>query len=369
MLQAPPAHATAAALLSAAQFTSLPQTVPQLVVAEMLVSQPFVRMSPSQSAKPTAHVPMHPPDPQVRATTPAALHMALQEPQLFGSLEVSMHVALAPVPQVVSVPHDTRQVPPEHMRPPVQALPHAPQFKLLLLRLTSQPFAAIPSQFAKPALQLAKPHTPAEQYAVAFDTAQMVLQVPQFVALVVRLASQPLAATRSQSPYPGAQDNRHTPAEQLLEPLATPPHAIPHPPQFAESLEVSVQRAPQRILGLKQAGGTSGIPRSLTTSVAVATSGPATSICASSGDALSEVTSETVGTSSMTASDAKLTSSPVPSLRPRSCTTLPPSCEGPASFPPRIGNGRSPKAHPKDVATTAAPSALEYVVARIKRHR
>jgi hypothetical protein len=57
--------------------------------------------------------------------------------------------------------------------------PQAPQFVALLRMSTSQPFASIPSQFAKPALQLAMPHTPAVHEGVALGTEQAFPQAPQ----------------------------------------------------------------------------------------------------------------------------------------------------------------------------------------------
>ena len=70
---------------------------------------------------------------------------------------------------------------------------------------TSQPLAAIRSQSRKPAAQAAIAHAPAAQVVVALGSAHARPHAPQLAALVVRSASQPLAAEPSQSPNPPAQ--------------------------------------------------------------------------------------------------------------------------------------------------------------------
>lgn len=118
-------------------------------------------------------------------------------------------------------------------------------------------------------------HAPAAHPVVALAKLQAWPQVPQFTG-ALRGDSQPFAGLRSQSPKPVKQ----RPTVQA--PLKHPAEALrreqtwPHPPQFAVSLAVSVQRPPQTILGLGQAGGTSAT-RSFTTSVGTPVSGPPTS--------------------------------------------------------------------------------------------
>jgi hypothetical protein len=109
---------------------------PQLVKVFRLVSQPLVG-SPSQFAKPEA---------QVGTQTPL------------------VHVFVPFTPE--------------------QIVPHAPQFAWLVLRFASQPSAALPSQFPKPALHVRMPHVPDEQVAVAFNSEQGTPQPPQCAVLV-----------------------------------------------------------------------------------------------------------------------------------------------------------------------------------------
>src|SRR5690348_6195902 len=70
---------------------ALPQ-VPQLFLFVLrLVSQPFVSLSPSQSAKPSSQVPVQTPAVQVRVVMWLPLQRALQAPQLFGLVLRSTH--------------------------------------------------------------------------------------------------------------------------------------------------------------------------------------------------------------------------------------------------------------------------------------
>lgn len=67
-------------------------------------------------------------------------------------------------------------------------------------RFTSQPFAGLPSQSEKPALQLAMPHVPATVHMpVAFAGEQLTPQPPQLL-LVLSRTSQPSDTRPLQSP-------------------------------------------------------------------------------------------------------------------------------------------------------------------------
>ncbi len=80
------------------------------------------------------------------------------------------------------------------------AAPHAPQLVAVVVRAVSQPFAATPSQSPKPPAQAPTAHAPDAHVAAAWASAQATPQRPQFAALVVRFTSQPFAAPASQSP-------------------------------------------------------------------------------------------------------------------------------------------------------------------------
>src|SRR5207244_3068532 len=117
----------------------------------------------------------------------------------------------------------------------LQLRPHAPQFAVVV-RLVSQPSAGLPLQSANPALQAPIMHTPAEQAdeAVLARLLQLCPQAPQF-AVLVRLVSQPSAAIPSQSPKPALQAAIvHRPDVQAdAAALAGMPQLCPHAPQFA----------------------------------------------------------------------------------------------------------------------------------------
>jgi hypothetical protein len=111
--------------------------------------------------------------------------------------------------------------------------PQLPQLLMLLLRFTSQPLPTIESQFAKPALQEAMPHAPAEQLEVAFEAEQVVAHVPQWVGSVLRLTSQPFAALPSQFEKPALQLMPQVVPSHVAEPLAGTAQAVQLAPQFA----------------------------------------------------------------------------------------------------------------------------------------
>jgi hypothetical protein len=120
----------------------------------------------------------------------------------------------------------------------VQAAPQAPQLAALLPRFVSQPFAAFPSQLAKPELQEGT-HEPAEQVVGPFAFVQAAPHAPQFVTLVWRFVSHPLAVV--QSPKPESHAMAQLPDTQLAVPL-TLLHAVPHAPQFATLVVVATSQ-------------------------------------------------------------------------------------------------------------------------------
>src|SRR5436305_390554 len=85
---------------------------------------------------------------------------------------------------------------------PPQPTPQAPQFLASVWRLASQPLALTLSQLPKPPLHAPSLHTPLVQLVLALASVHGVLQPPQFIMLFMTLVSQPLDASKSQSPKP-----------------------------------------------------------------------------------------------------------------------------------------------------------------------
>jgi hypothetical protein len=81
----------------------------------------------------------------------------------------------------------------------LQTVPQAPQFATLICVFTSQPFAPAPSQLPNPELQVPRTQLPDAHDSAAFARSQTAPHVPQLDS-VVRLVSQPLAALPSQLP-------------------------------------------------------------------------------------------------------------------------------------------------------------------------
>ena len=81
----------------------------------------------------------------------------------------------------------------------LQVVPQAPQFATLIWVFTSQPFAPAPSQLPKPELQVPRAQLPDAQDSAALARSQTAPQVPQ-LDRVVRLVSHPFAALPSQLP-------------------------------------------------------------------------------------------------------------------------------------------------------------------------
>jgi hypothetical protein len=80
----------------------------------------------------------------------------------------------------------------------VPGVEQAPQLALSVPVFTSQPFDAMPSQSAKPVLQVPRPHTPVLQLALALANTQVTPQPPQLLTSLPRIVvSQPGAAVQS----------------------------------------------------------------------------------------------------------------------------------------------------------------------------
>lgn len=109
------------------------------------------------------------------------------------------------------------------------------------MRLVSQPFAPLPSQFAKPALQVPSWHAPPKQVALALAKLHTVPHAPQFAALVFVFVSQPSDTRPLQLPYPVAHVSEHAPALQLGVAFVVE-HAAAHAPQFVALVLVFVSQ-------------------------------------------------------------------------------------------------------------------------------
>ncbi len=94
-------------------------------------------------------------------------------------------------------------------------VPHAPQLPVVR-RSTSQPLAAERSQSPYPGSHTA-PQTPPEQVTPVAPppTEHDVAHAPQWFASVARSTSQPLVGSLSQSVQPVSQARPHTPAEHV----------------------------------------------------------------------------------------------------------------------------------------------------------
>lgn len=133
----------------------------------------------------------------------------------------------------------------------VQSLPHMPQCDVVSSRV-SQPLAAVLSQSPKPALQVPTPQVPLTHAAVPFGTAAQVLpQAPQF-DVVPRLASQPFAAVRSQSPKPLLQVKEHALDTQEGAAFEGVVHAMLQAPQCCGLFVRSAHDVPQRVVPAPQ---------------------------------------------------------------------------------------------------------------------
>jgi hypothetical protein len=227
----------------------------------VLTSQPLAGFR-SQSAKPalqlaTAHIPA------AHAGVPFAIAQVLpHEPQLAAFVCVFTSQPFAGFPSQSAKPALQLAIPqPPAVHTPValagaHAIPHPPQCASEVCVLTSQPLLALPSQFAKPALQLAIPHAPIAHAPVALAGAHAIPHPPQCASDVCVLVSQPLLALPSQLPKPALQlAIPHAPIAHAPVALAGA-HAVPHIPQLlvsvCRSTQVIIAPAPQMVLGATQ---------------------------------------------------------------------------------------------------------------------
>lgn len=81
----------------------------------------------------------------------------------------------------------------------LQPLLQPPQWVVLMLRFASQPLARLPSQLPQPPVQTI-PQLPPEQVAVPLVELQTVAHAPQLAGLLLVTVSQPLLTFASQLP-------------------------------------------------------------------------------------------------------------------------------------------------------------------------
>lgn len=163
----------------------------------MLTSQPSAGL-PLQLAKPPLQPATAQRPPLQKLAALEREQRAPQPPQFDTSPERVTSQPSAPLPLQSPKPalHATTvHRPPAQTPVPLvgeQRTPQPPQFDPSLTIETSQPFAGLPSQFAKPALQLSIAHRPPAQLAVAFEREHHEPQPPQCMGLVSVETSQPL---------------------------------------------------------------------------------------------------------------------------------------------------------------------------------
>jgi hypothetical protein len=123
----------------------------------------------------------------------------------------------------------------------LQIVPHVPQFALSPAMLVSQPLVILPSQSAKPALHVATLHTELTQLGVPFGTTQALPQPPQLFTSFVVLVSH-VVGSASQSPRPALQVlTPHTPTLHVAEPIVVS-QTLPHFEQLVTSILVFVSQ-------------------------------------------------------------------------------------------------------------------------------
>jgi len=202
-----------------------------------LLPSPISVQSFEQSPSAFAPTVQHRPDVHA-GVPPEALHTVGQVPQWAGSVFrfTSQPLLRAlpsqlPKPEVQAIP----QVPDVQLGVPLAPLhgaPQLPQWLRLVLKLASQPLPrASPSQLPKPDVQV-MPQAPPEQVAVPLAELQAPPQLPQFGTLLLVLTSQPLVrALASQLPKPALHVMPQLPPLQVAVPLLEL-HGVPQPPQF-----------------------------------------------------------------------------------------------------------------------------------------
>jgi hypothetical protein len=169
-----------------------------------LTSQPF-DTAPSQSAKPEVQIAT---EQRPAEQVPVALAGAQRAPHapqcvVLVSSAASQPLVRSPSQLAKFVSHENEQKPVEHatraLGPVGHTAPQRPQLPVSVARFVSQPLAALPSQSAKPTVQV-NPQAPALHVEVALAlVGQAFPHAPQLRASLLVVTSQPFDAMRSQS--------------------------------------------------------------------------------------------------------------------------------------------------------------------------
>ena len=190
-----------------------PQPPQFAVLVLRLTSQPLPGRR-SQSAKPVLQVNPHAPARHCAVALAGAGQALLHAPQWATAVWLSVSQPLVRLPSQLPKPvlqRSMAQVPASHegvARGNAQLRPQAPQWEVLVVRLASQPLAAMPSQLSKPASQVPTAHALALHTAVARGRLHAALQARQWRGSLVRLTSQPLPVSPSQSANPAEHPER-----------------------------------------------------------------------------------------------------------------------------------------------------------------
>jgi hypothetical protein len=239
-----------------------PQAPQFVTLVKVFVSQPFATL-PSQLANGALQEPIaHTLEMHARVPFGTVGHMVLQAPQLFASLALFTSQPLAAmlsqfrnVPLQEATPHTLEAQPAVPFAGFGQARPQPPQLATSEVVFTSQPFAAWLSQSPNPALHEATPQVLEEQPAVPFAGAgHPAPQPPQFTTSEVVSTSQPFPAWPSQLANPASHEARpQAAAAQPGVPFATAGQALPQLPQFAALVSVSTHPPAQQVPPAPQA--------------------------------------------------------------------------------------------------------------------
>jgi len=265
------------------------QRAPQAPQCEVLTrvstSQPFAGAL-SQSAKPGVQLCLQAPDThEVSCTFGPAVHRLPHAPQLFTSLDPSMHRAALPEPQRSSPPAQPH-TPLRHSRPAPHAVPHAPQLFTSVSTLVHTAEAPVPQSSLRPPGMPAShpqrparhtvpaphdvPHAPQLPGSACRSTHNMAVPAPQRVRPPVHamphappLQSCPSGHALLHAPQLFALDcgSTHTAphkswrfpadprghAQRPMKHACPLGHAVPHAPQFVLLEAVSTQAPPQRV--------------------------------------------------------------------------------------------------------------------------